>query len=461
MDTAGQIRKTSEAITKFGAAVKMAADRAGKIDELVKVAEKLSKLSAGLGAVGAGLGLAATLVGMIVETESETDRVLRAISDLSTQVETLNSSMDRQFEQLSDLVTETAAKTQLFPHVARIKTLCEMLDSYRKHCEKDPKSAESRNSRKNLRGFQLAETRIAANAIYMSMCESGLVTNVLGAAYRLSSGDFRVIDDVGGALFALLTYALVAEVAVKNLGDGDDAVIAQEEAAAIQQDSVEFYGPKIERAQTEWDAAISRCYSEQASNVNKKTKQLVGGAGFDPGNHQASANSLCNALHAQFPWLDWISIVYDDVDGSDVHGYWGDNCVTVFHTKGVNVIVHWVDKSNAPVGSSLTTIVIDRDSYFLRLIPPYYWHTRIDVEAALQQEKSGFSVAAENGWWGDIDVLAEMILTRSGTRRSRIQSNVRGFVWRCRRLHGVWSSCTNNERLLWKNGSTATVCVYW
>jgi len=461
MDTAGQIRKTSEAITKFGAAVKTAADRAGKIDELVKVAEKLSKLSAGLGAVGAGLGLAATLVGMIVETESETDRVLRAISDLSTQVESLNSSMDRQFEQLSDLVTETAAKTQLFPQVARIKTLCEMLDSYRKHCEKDPKSAESRNSRRNLRGFQLAETRIAANAIYMSMCESGLVTNVLGAAYRLSAGDYRVIDDVGGALFSLLTFALVAEVAVKNLGDSDDAVITQEEAAAIQQDAVEFYGPKIERAQSAWDSVISRCHSELASNVNKKTGQLVGGAGFDSGNHQASANWLCSTLHAQFPWLDWISIVYDDVDGSDNHGYWGDDCVTVFHTKGVNVIVHWVDKSNPPLGSGLSTIVIDRYSQLLRLIPPGYWHTTFNVEVALQRETSGFSIAAENAWWSDIEVLAEMILTRSGTHRFQYQSNVRGFVWHCRRLRGVWSSCTNNERLLWKNGSTATVCVYW
>lgn len=443
MSDAQKIKDLSGAISKFGDAASKGATTLAKFEDLMSTASKLAKLGTGLGMVGAGLGVIATLAG----AKSDTDRVLDAIAGLSHQVDNLDQHMNEQFEHLEDVVRQSAAKTQLFPEIATLKAVSELMEEYGQIAKHNPNSADAEVKRDELRAYTTSDMLDAAEAIHMQMTNEALASHILEATYRLTHGDLKTIGAIGAALFMYINLAKSAHVTLACLGKNERYKPSKSKVAAMERSASKLFDPLIREVNEAWQAMMHKCINNMRDNVEGKLRELMRPNPFNPismfhTNHKEYSKYLRDGLSEQFFWCDWLAIVYDAVSGYDTHGMWGWNFKAIFREYGINVVVKWVDERERATGKKFKTKV------------------KYDLYDTLT-------------WWGKANNVSRPGTMLTGKAENVPYSALKikeigkqigvkhpGFIWRCKRLKGVHAAWSNSSRCKWVNGSTWTVCVF-
>jgi hypothetical protein len=204
---------------------------------------------------------------------------------------------------------------------------------------------------------------------------------------------------------------------------------------------VTFYAPLLPAVTEAWQASIARCRSEIGDNVKPKLAELMTSPEFDIHDGGHHVQFVTESLQAQWPWNDWLVIVYSPVDGYEVHGVSGWDYVCIWRTHDVNIIAKWVDSSSAPVGGSLASTI----SYDVTRVEGHY----AGGASAVDSVTSTVTGPAENAPWQEI-----------GTLRAGLDVPYPGIVWHGAPDLAIYVGTTNRDRLLWKPGSTATVAVF-
>jgi hypothetical protein len=415
------------------------------IANVLKLAQGLAALSGPLGVLSAGLGIVSLF------TESDTDKILGAIGQLSDKVDNLQNVMLQQFEKLENLVEYNTAKIQIDEEMEELSALLAIISKYQEAVKKGKAGENDRIAYAN--DIIHNQTDIYGNVLAIRDQARGNATkvNIFRAAYQESYGDLNAITALGNRLFSICVLGFSAYSLKKSLQREKDGTATVEHLKEDGRRAAELFQPLITDVRDQWNLWSNKCTEEIASNIRTEMNAAIL-PNLDVSSQVSAAGVLVKKLMEKWFWQDFVVLVYDPVAGLDNHGYRGWNVASWFRQsvkngKQINLIVKWVPKEYSAEGSTWNTAyqrweldwdLINRDwwKYFvLREPPPTKRVTRY----------------AENDDWSNVLTMFDSMNTKP---------SYPGLVWACRVNKNAALAASGPNRVLWKSGSHFTVCFY-
>lgn len=404
------------------------------LNKLLSASKGLSRLSSGLGMLGAALGIISILSG----EESDTDKILNAISKLDSKLDTLQSVMIGQFDKLAHVAEVNAAKTQLRPHINSLKTLQDLVAVYNRSAKN---SAQREIATDRLLEYRHRDILEAVEAIYSQCTGSFTATNIFDATYNRTYGDISAITNLGASLYAFACFANIADSLLSMLKRSREGSHNLQTANEVNTFNKNLYSPMLTGIHAAWENAHQRCIDNFESNMVKQMQADVFPR-TNASDHKGAVNNFRNILKDKWFWKDWIVIVYDPIGGFNNHGLngWGVKSWFRQNMKGgqANIVIKHVDKTVSPGTANQNT---------------KFTHRWVDNGTFIWDKPKNRSkdYQIEDFNWSDV---------RHAFDKLNPRNSYPGLIWMCKRYKGVWMASTNSRRLTWKNGKRFTICVF-
>ncbi len=355
-DVAGQMKRAADSVIKWAAEDKAGQEILERFDKLLGTTKALSKLSMGLGLLGAGLGL----IGMFSGGKSDTDRILGAIKDLSTKVDSLKKLMVDQFESLKAHGSKLAATTQISDALDNLKTIQGLAKIYENALNAQPVvQADVDAAAEALIGFDRGVIKKNAMALAGAATGDGH-TPLITSTYALTQGDVTAVFNVGAGLYSSALYAVVADGLVYSLQLNASSKSDEEKIQLLEAEqrlSAKYYEPLLEKIQKAWDDLYWRSRRDWQMNLPLWLFTQVFHT-LSSSDHAGTAKQLVEKVSERIFWMDWAAVVYDPVAG------WGNHVSSIRLYKATplmgglaNIALADADKHAPAVGGRLSTHV--------------------------------------------------------------------------------------------------------
>ncbi len=326
----------------------------GTISELQSFMLKLDgigNVSTALGIIGAGLELAIMLSG----EPSPMEQMMKMLSNISDQIERLETRMEYQFDRLKTYVYYTTLKSKMADASSVMNNNIGLMRLYAQ-IKKDP-NASDYNAR-----LMDCETRLKSidrskDVLLQAQIFSDLVTGhsglekILDVCINYSYGDLRNVMTIGDTLLNYTLIALSLDGLLSGLYYRDLKFDNDKIATAASKNAQEMYSPLIANIQNALSQAINTVTQEEKCNnwaKNYCEKELFPTLTVD--NFDATAKILGKELGSQWFWYDWVVVVYSPVSGSDLHsvaGYFATYFRQKVNNGSLNVVIGRINKEHS------------------------------------------------------------------------------------------------------------------
>jgi|GEM_PF-3235584 len=448
----GKANEVTEAVASAAGAMEDWANAAANflsnkknIANVLKLAQGLASLAGPLGILSTGLGVASLF------TESDTDKILGAIGELSDKVDNLQNVMLQQFEKLENLVDYNTAKIQIDEEMEELSALLAIISKYREAVMKGKDGESDRIAYAN--DILNNQTDIYGNVLAIRDQARGNATkvNIFRAAYNESYGDLNAITALGNRLFSMCVLGFSAYSLKKSLQRERNGTATIEHLNDDGRRAAELFQPLITDVRNQWNLWSDKCTSEMERNIRAEMNAVVL-PNLDASSHRSAAGVLLSKLMTKWFWQDFVVLVYDPVGGLENHGYRGWNLASWFRQsvkngKQINLIIKWVPKEYSALGSTWNT-AYQRLEWDWDLINRNWWEYYILRQPAPTKTVTRY---AENEDWSNLLTMFDTMDTKP---------SYPGLVWACRRYKNAATVYSGVNRMLWKNGSQFTVCFY-
>ncbi len=338
-----QFVKTATDAAKNFEFLKTSSDAAKKFDNLMVAAEGLSaltKASAILGVFGAGIDLIRQLSG----APSDTQRILDAVGDVQTGIQTLDNRIKTLFSETFNKLSYESLASDVSDDLSSIENDYDVWTNAQGLA--DPSASVS------LKDLNVVYLRNHAKSLHDHCTGANLKKNLFPTLEAYSHGDLEVATAWGVKTLLRIAQAKIAHTGAarvrlqKQLYPGvanDQLTDAQEMALkdAAERDVEGYMSP------TTYDAMLSDCQQAFEASKHRILQDVdtfslgyinVFLIGFDPQASEAdkktvadvptlnSAADFGSRLLSKYPQQNWLVVIYDPIYGSRPSRWWKFGC---------------------------------------------------------------------------------------------------------------------------------------
>ncbi|OPX55111.1 hypothetical protein SAMN02745127_01331 [Oceanospirillum multiglobuliferum] len=430
-----------------------------------------------------GVGTAISIITFFMELgqESDTDRILKEISVLSGKIDRLQTLMINRFDRTENYISEVAAKQTLSSAIANISSAYTAVDTLRKAKNK----LEREFALRNIMEINLQSIRTSVQEINSTINTSSTGNKIFKSILATSYGNADTINGIGMKVYSVLQEAYLVDIVVsilrschgKNVFSKLDVNMSIESQIekleltplleAAHNNSSDHYIPTIDILNEEWFAALKSCKDDSRKYICSyfETEALNN---IEPNEKQKSASILVESLKNRWGWIDFFSVIYENVKGFNNHILHAssNNKIVCFrkNIKNVecNIIVVWVESTEDEKGSQYS----DRVNYSVKerkklydlsyFYSPGFIHSLVNRMEAEKKDRHTISDTPHSD-------LRDMVKALDGAVRQSNKlfifafksktfnplSPVKNMVFTQR---DIGHSCSNPNRLKWEDG---------
>lgn len=433
-------------------------EKKGGLTDMAKIldSESLSKLSSSLGVIGATFGIISLFTG----GESDTDKILDAISKVNSNINSLTDLMVDKFDHLENLIEEEFLKQDIRDASSHILSLALRTNQFLVA----KNDGLRREAIKKLKSYTSSDIDISSLRLGMIINGQGnYEESIFGVTSKSSYGDIGQINRIGHNLLFYLEVAIILDVFISTILDvpendllslpgilNEDGLLYEdhdfsdlkipkhiaESVMSKLKTTLDFYQPILQNLGENWKKAINNCEQNVKSYMNKYLNtEIFSSLKVEDG----VAKSVREKLDKKYQWLDFLVIIYDNITGYNKHYIRGKNHESnhyfhqqIHNSEMANIVVAFSEKDDefkiGNISTEVKMISFDGRHYEFYPTEDRYWDDLRDMDAYFTDENC-----------------------KPAAHR---------MLWSCANEKNIHHSKTNENRLIWKKGDENTIAIF-